>query len=343
MLSVIIPTRNRAVYLRDTLKSILNQTLDPAEFEIIVVDNGSIDNTAAVVEEINKKLSRIRYIHVYEPGLHVGRHTGARNASGDSLVYADDDIIASSTWLESIYKCFQYTDIALVGGKILPLWEGKAPEWVNLYINKHEFGWWNGYLSLLDFGDQKKEISPIFVFGCNYAIRKKILFDCGGFNPDGMPQELVRFRGDGETALSQKIKTRGFKALYEPKALVYHRVTEDRLTVQYFCTRAYNQGISDSFSRIRAAGGASDEGTDASKQHRHFGLLRQFMSKMAQTAYRWPELFKPEKRNMRRIQQAYEAGYAYHQNEVTKDPELLKWVLRENYLDAYAHQGKECQ
>jgi len=99
--TIIIPTRNRANYLSSSILSLTKQTYPASHFEIIIVDNGSTDNT----KEISKKLiskytdNRINYIYEPEPGLLSGRHRGAFEAKGDILIFIDDDIIAYNYWL----------------------------------------------------------------------------------------------------------------------------------------------------------------------------------------------------------------------------------------------------
>jgi glucosyl-dolichyl phosphate glucuronosyltransferase len=251
-LSVIIPTRNRALYLKRSLISITDQTFPADRYEIIVVDNGSIDDTKEVVDEINSQYAgRIRYVYEPTPGLHNGRHRGAKEANGVILLYGDDDIIASPEWVEEISKSFEDPDVGIAGGKILPEWEEDPPRWVLDFWSHGDLGRHLGYLSLIDLGEEKKVIPPGYTYGCNFAIRKKLLFACGGFHPDGMPQELIRYRGDGETALSSKISNRGYKILYNPKTSVKHIIPKSRMSEDYFCTRVFNQGISDSFTEIR--------------------------------------------------------------------------------------------
>jgi hypothetical protein len=59
--------------------------------------------------------------------------------------------------------------------------------------------------SILDFGNAIQEISPDYVWGCNFSIRKEVLLKVRGFHPDGMPDEFLRYRGDGETSVSREI------------------------------------------------------------------------------------------------------------------------------------------
>ena len=300
----------------DALESICAQSLTSDSFEVLVVDNASTDNTRLIIEDSRTRHPGIYYIHEEEPGLHNGRHRGAQQAKGEVLVFVDDDIIAAPRWLKAIHETFIDPAVALAGGKILPKWEGDVPRWLELFTVRTEFGWTIGYLSLLDFGDMKKDIPAGYIYGCNFSIRKSVLFECGGFHPDAMPQELIRYRGDGESALSRKIMEKGYRTVYEPDALVYHRVPKERLTADYFCRRAFNQGISDSYTEIRKRGGISSpregESTD--------GVINYLFRIISQ---------KPVQRKVRA---AYLKGKEFHRTSVEADPELLGHVLRETYL-----------
>ncbi len=329
-LSVIIPTYNRADYLVDTLTSLFSQTLDKALYEIIVVDNGSTDNTQKVIREINyKNDNRLRYFYEETPGLHTGRHLGAKEARSALLVYTDDDIIAAPGWLEAIKNTFDDPSVALVGGRILPKWEGDVPDWMNLFKSEGEYGWTIGYLSILDFGDITKEIPADYVYGCNFSIRKPVLYECGGFHPDAMPQELIRYRGDGESALSFAIMAKGYKSIYEPQAFIYHRVPPERLTVDYFCRRAFNQGVSDSYTQIRKYGGLN---THEELNRPGISLLQKLKDLLR------PHLFWRKDNQVKRlhpilkkIQHSYKEGKRYHLEQVKSDSHLLAHVLKEVY------------
>lgn len=328
-LSVIIPTRDRADYLKDALDSILNQTLSADEFEILVIDNSSTDATAEVGSEFIRS-NHIKYFFASEPGLHIGRHLGACEAKGDILVFVDDDIIATAGWLKAIKDTFNDPKVALVGGKILPKWEGDVPDWINLFKSEVEYGWTIGYLSLLDFGNETKEIPSIFVYGCNFSIRKTVLYECGGFHPDAMPQELIRYRGDGESALSIAIEEKGYKSVYAPQACVYHRVPPERLTVDYFCRRAFNQGISDSYTETRRKHGLDNVLPGNSKKGSH---LSESLKKLPQLFIYWKTKLVSERHPLKRqVIKAYKEGKLFHRRQVTEDPELLEYVLKERYF-----------
>ena len=99
MVSIIIPTFNRHSQLNRTLQSLVTLKTPRELFEIIVVDNGSVDETSNVVkkhQQENKNL-KIKYFYDSEPGLLTGRHRGAKEACGEILTFIDDDVQVSYT------------------------------------------------------------------------------------------------------------------------------------------------------------------------------------------------------------------------------------------------------
>lgn len=360
LLSVIIPTRNRASILKLALESIARQTLSQQCFETIIVDNGSTDETEGVVGSFVGKIPNLRYFYEETPGLHVGRHKGLKESRADILVYADDDIEAFPTWLEAIAGAFEDERLALAGGKILPKFESQPPEWLSgLWSRKHAKEKVLIYLSTIDLGDGKREIAPRLVFGCNFAIRKQILIDAGGFHPDAMPESLIRFRGDGETYVAEYIARSHHKSLYDPMASVFHSIPRERMTVDYFSRRAYKQGVSDSYTAARQTQGK----IPTARSHMILSELKRGTKRLIDrarkislneipdvirrrmedsflrlTATVAPAFLSPEKTQLnavyREVDSAYQAGYAFHQREMKKDPELVRWVLKSDYWDA---------
>ena len=304
LLSVIIPTRNRAALLYNALESLTSQTYPPECFEIIVIDNGSTDSTVEVCRHFKRRLPHFKCVYDPRPGLHNGRHTGLEEANGDILVYADDDIEALPTWLEGIAESFVDPSVVLVGGKVLPKFESTPPEWIDLLSARTDAGWTLAWYSLLDFGDTAHEIPHEYVWGCNFSIRKDVLRKAGGFHPDSVPQELIKYRGDGETAVSFAIRDLGLKAMYNPKATVYHVVSTARMTVDYIYQRAFNQGVSNSYTSIRNSCVLSP-----------------------------PANYAPTTETiLEAVNRGIVDGFNYHQQEVQADSTLREWVFRENYF-----------
>lgn len=339
MLSVILPTRNRADLLTSALQSLAAQTLPQDAFEILVIDNGSTDHTKQVVASAGQRLPHLRYFYEPTPGLHRGRHLGMKRAKHDILVYADDDIEAFPGWLEAIAEAFRDPEVALVGGKNLPKFESQPPDWImKMWEGDHHGHRMLVYLSLLDLGDETREISPYHVFGCNFSIRRSVLIEAGGFHPDAFPLERIQYRGDGESHVARYLSEQRYKTLYHPQASVYHAVPAQRLTEGYFCQRAYHQGISDSYTQIRSL--HFGHRRPGGWLRRYYHALRRslpgkgFRARMRQIWTRGSLDRKDETSSIQlKIRKSYDAGWQYHQKIVKRDPSLLGYVLQDNYMN----------
>ncbi len=237
--SIIIPTYQRPAFLLDALKNVRTQNFPADEYEIIVVDNTTIPTPelASLCDSVQPLMC---YIHEPRSGLHNARHAGARAAKGDILVYADDDVTCDANFLTEILKPYSDPEVGCVGGKILPAWEVAPPEWTNIFPKS--------FLSILDDNDGPKEVQ--WIYGCNFSIRKKLLFEVGGFNPDSFGNRKMWWcRGDGEIGLLRKVRAAGGKVIYNPAAVVWHFIPKERLTVEYFRERAFKAGVETSFSK----------------------------------------------------------------------------------------------
>ena len=326
MFSLIIPTRDRSDLLRRCLQSIINQDIDPACYEIIVVDNGSIDNTKQIVESFHRQVSNVRYFFDQTPGLHTGRHRGLKEARGDILVYVDDDIEALQGWLAAIVNCFQNPNVMMVGGNNLPKYAITPPDWLlNLWRRPNLGGHAIPYLSVLELPSGRRNISPYFVWGCNFSIRKQVVLDADGFHPDGMPQDLIRFRGDGETHVSKYVAVRGLLCLFDSQASVYHAVTSERMTFSYFKRRAFDHGVSHSYTRLRNSQPKFNIPDAIAYAKYHTRIIRMGLKNLLEEDCEIKALNES-------IMQNYQEGYTYHQNAYRDDPEVRKWVHKTNYF-----------
>lgn len=327
MISIIIPTLNRASSLATAIKSFVAQNFSVDNFEILVIDNGSIDNTKQIVENAKDNHShQIHYIYEPEPGSLSGRHRGALEAKGDILIFADDDIQADVDWLQAIEDSFTDPSVQLVGGRNLPKYEAEPPEWLDWFWEEHPYGQVCGYLSLLEFGDQVREIDANYVWSLNFSIRKKALFELGGFHPDYVPKHLQHFQGDGETGLTLKANHLGYKAIYQPRALVFHQVSKERMTHEYFDKRSFFQGVCNSYTDIRQMNGKL-------KQKSLKGKIKASLKALKQKILTKPQNLSEKAVLQQRFNTALLEGYQFHQNAVSKNPELLNWILKPDYWD----------
>lgn len=328
-LTVIIPTRNRANLLKSTLFSIKEQNLRRNEFEVLAINNGSEDETDELIDGLKKTTPNLTNIYASTPGLHTGRHVGMLAANGEVLVFADDDIEALPTWLSTIADAFTDPTLAMMGGNNLPLFMHPPPPWLNELWKRQQR---NGgrslpWLSIQERPAGRYPISPYQVWGCNFAIRKEVLLAAGGFHPDGMPKELIRFRGDGETHVSRYVAEKGLKCLFDSGASIYHKITHERMTLGYFRQRGFNQGVSDSYTQLRGEGVTSDGKHSLASRVARWGRknlrgLKSRLSFIGETG---------ERKALREFDEGHRDGFAFHQAAYRDDPEIREWVHRERY------------
>ena len=331
MVSIIIPTVNRAALLLQTLQSIADLNTDVALFEVIVVDNCSCDNTKQTVEAFKLKNQNLSVFYFFEeiPGLLSARHKGFFEAKGDILAFIDDDVILTQNWLNAIIETLNVrTDISLLTGPTLPKYEEIPPVWLDYFWTEDIRGKHCGWLSLMDFGNQIKEIDAIFVWGLNFIIRKESLISLQGFNPDNVPANYQIFQGDGETGLAIKAKKNNFKALYNPEVKLYHVVPRERLTHEYFEKRAFYQGVANSFTMLKNNSLEISEISQTSifkkikrKIFKTIGITKQNILPLEIIDLK-EKLLSKEKE-----------GFQFHREAYQNNALVKIWVEKENYLD----------
>lgn len=338
--SIIIPTFNRDHSLRRCVHSLVRQNFSTNQYEILIIDNASTDRTKEFAEKLVKEHSNveIRYFAEPVPGLLSGRHRGILEARGEIIILVDDDIEADKHWLSAIIETFDDPEVQLVGGRNLPKYEVDPPEWLDWFWESQELGRSCGFLSLLDFGENIREIDACFVWGLNFSIRKTAVFELGGFHPDIVPKNLQYLQGDGETGLTLKARLKKYKAIYQPKASVFHHVPSGRLTLEYFDKRNYFQGVCDSYTNIRSEAMkemVSSKFTtlnsleDVPVRRRIKNKIRQIRNNFLE----WKQSKTYRDILVNRFRKSYLDGYKFHQNVVHRNPILLSWILKEDYWD----------
>jgi glycosyltransferase involved in cell wall biosynthesis len=229
-ISVIIATRDRARLLSQTLDAIVAQPA-PGPFELIVVDNASVDDTRSVVDAVARRCSvPVTYLREERPGKSHALNTAVAHAAGDLLVLTDDDVLPSPEWLRAYRRSFEDVSVDYAAGRILPLWEAPPPRWMSPALY--------GVLAIPDGGEVRVPLGRginerIMPIGCNMAIRRHVVERIGGWDTAlGKLQGTLRTGEDHEFAL--RMTRAGFRGVYEPTAWVRHRVPAERLRPGYF-------------------------------------------------------------------------------------------------------------
>jgi O-antigen biosynthesis protein len=195
--SVVVCSYNGARTIRDTLDAL--SRLEYPDYEVIVVDDGSVDATAAIA----RSYAGVRVITTENRGLSSARNTGLAAATGEVVAYTDDDAYPDQHWLHYLAATFVKTRHAAVGGpNIAPPGDGPIAACV---ANAP-----GGPAHVL-LSDQEAEHVP----GCNLAIRKACLEAIGGFDPQ------FRVAGD-DVDVCWRLQDRGGTLGFSPAALVWH-------------------------------------------------------------------------------------------------------------------------
>lgn len=246
-ISAVICTYRNPDMLRAAIKSLLNQTLPAHEYEIIVVDNNSQDETADVVKELAETASHpVRYIFEGRQGLSYARNTGIQAARGDIIAFLDDDAEADPGWLATLLDVYDRIPEAwAVGGKVLPKLEAEPPGWLE------DTDTMQASLSILEWGEESRPLRQNEYFiGANCSFRKQVFTEIGFFATD-LGRKGCLLLGNEETELQDRIKNYGKLAFYTPQAVVHHHIPRERLTKRYLFSRAYGDGMSYAILLIR--------------------------------------------------------------------------------------------
>ncbi len=237
-ITVILCTYNRCQSLAKALESIVASLVpESVDWEVLVVDNNSKDQTRAVIEEFRDLYpGRFRYLFETKQGKSHALNTAIREANGSILAFMDDDVLVEPTWLQNVTAPLGSGEWAGVGGRIRAQQTFSAPSWLPLN-GADDLG---GMLALFDLGDRACQLrSP--PFGTNMAFPKTIFDKYGDFRTDMGPCPGSEMRNE-DTEFGRRLMSAGEKLWYEPTAVVYHAVPEERLKKEYFLRFWYDHG-----------------------------------------------------------------------------------------------------
>src|SRR5689334_16416660 len=128
--TVVICTRDRAHILAATLTALLEVEEPAVAWEVLIVDNGSRDDTVARARELFRRASRpVRVVEHPHGGLSEARNAGIRHAAGDIVVFVDDDAFPRNGWLSSLTGALAQPGVLVAGGPVEPRFEGTLPVW----------------------------------------------------------------------------------------------------------------------------------------------------------------------------------------------------------------------
>ncbi len=260
LISLVMCTRDRAGQLGRVLESAAAMDIPPGlEWEMVLVDNGSSDNTREVALSFADRLP-IRYVCEPKAGLSNARNHGVAEARGKYICWTDDDVVIDRGWLAAYAAAFaRHPEAAFFGGRVEPVLEGTPPDWFT--ENRELLG---GLLAERDLGPEPIALTPhgnLMPYGANYAVltsvQKQLPYD-----PELGVSPRHKRLGE-ETGVLIAMVRLGLTGFWVPDSRVRHMVPHARQTLDYVRiykisegeTWAYTGALGDVYGQPQAGKG----------------------------------------------------------------------------------------
>ncbi len=214
-ISVIVPSYNAASTIKACLEGLLAQSLPRSNYEVIVVDDGSTDETKALVGDY-----AVRLIAQPHQGPAAARNRGVAEAQGEIMLFTDADCAPSENWIVEMVKPFDDDAVIGVKGAYLTAQEGIVPRFVQCEYEER-------YKRMAT----QQKIDFIDTYAAGY--RRKVFLEEGGFD--------VRYPGASveDQEFSFRLAEKGYKMVFTPQAVVYHQHPQ---TLLAYLRRKFNVG-----------------------------------------------------------------------------------------------------
>ncbi|UCH51627.1 MAG: glycosyltransferase [Chloroflexota bacterium] len=235
--SVVICTYNpdNFLNLKDVIDSLIQQSHKVDE--IIVV----VDGEQMLGDKICSKYNRRKEVKVIVTregmGVTRARNIGIRAATGDIIAFTDDDALTDKRWIARLLATYQITNAPAVGGKILPIWLSAEPEHL-----PEELYWLVG-VTHAGFAEEKvTEVRD--AFGPNMSFKRQVFEAVGYFNERlGFDAHRTSYIQGEEPEFGLRVKNKlGKGVIYDPEAIVYHKVSPSKLKLGNLIKRSFYQG-----------------------------------------------------------------------------------------------------
>jgi glycosyltransferase involved in cell wall biosynthesis len=246
--TVAIPTYNRAAFLRQTLAGLAAQDFPRDQFEVLVIDNNSRDETRAVVAEFASATPAPRYVLETQQGLDHARNRAIAEARGAVLLLGDDDILMQPDWVVQLARPLladaTTRRIGAVGGEVIPVFPDGLPDWVRE---------WHAPLAFRsDLGPIPARHSPM---GANLAFPRWVFDQLGPFHT-ALDRAAGNYFSGGDSEMVRRVRAAGLEVWFAPGAAVRHQMPASRTTFRYAARHAFDSARSRVIDRAGQPGAA---------------------------------------------------------------------------------------
>jgi glycosyltransferase involved in cell wall biosynthesis len=234
------------------LTSLYGQSSGLDDFEVIIVDNNSTDNTKEVYAQWRHTNTngQFTFISEMQQGASFARNTGAAIAKGEWVCFMDDDAVATTDYVKNIIKHIQDQPFIVgFGGRIIPKYIPAEPKWMSYYVSSL-VGNFDYAPTACAFENGKYPLES------NMIVKKSVYDQIGGFNVN-LPGVVgtLRIGGEGKE-LFYKIIALGHTIYYDPSICVHHVVEVKKLTSEYMYRVASGIGRGEKTRTLNISNGA---------------------------------------------------------------------------------------
>lgn len=234
-LSVLVATRDRAASLASTLESLVAAETTDLDWELLVVDNGSRDETPAVLSAYAERLPLVALVEP-QAGKNRALNRALERARGRLFVFTDDDVAVAPAWLTAFAAAAgRWPAAGGFGGPIEPAFPPGTPDWIaapDFVLASEAFG------RKLQQAEGPTDALP---FGANLALRAA-LFEGVRFDEAVGPAAGRSYAQGSEWALLTRLRAQGVEFVHVPDAAVVHRILPHQVEVEWLLGRAERIG-----------------------------------------------------------------------------------------------------
>lgn len=218
----------------DTIKSLAGQSYQNTEIILVIDRNPELYNYFSEHDYL-KSLNNLRIGFSSLPGLSNARNKGVELSFGDIIAFIDDDAVADTDWISNLAVFYENPEVVSVGGPMKPLWISGEAKWI-----PEEFYWTMG----CSYKSQKNTIHSVRSnFGSNMSFRSVVFSNVGLFDDKfGLVDNKMRTGEETEFGIRVLNKLNGSKIIYNPDAIVYHKIFEFRKSFAFLVKRCFGYG-----------------------------------------------------------------------------------------------------
>jgi len=225
-------TIERLNNIYEAVNSVLAQTFRP--YEVML----AVDHNQELHDKLQKELPQPTKLLLNdgdERGAVATDNVGIAYSSGDIIAFIDDDAVAEKDWLEKLVKYYDDPSIVAVGGKLVSVWERGRPEWFPEELDWIVGGTYKGHPEI------QTPVRNLIL--CNMSVRSAVFHDSGFFATEFGRNGNWGTGAESEFFLRVRHQQSNTIVLYEPDAIVYHKVPPRRTSLKYVVLRSYNEGF----------------------------------------------------------------------------------------------------